>query len=249
MRRSAALLLLLLGSFVSGCNAVQRYLETPLETFEYRPDGKRSDTLIVFLPGIFDPAETFARHGIMQAVRDAGIDADMVAVDANVRYYGQGRIVERLRRDVVGPAVRRGYGRIVLVGTSLGGLGALLYARAHPTEIDSVLLIAPLLPDESAGRRDAGVVLERRNRSDLWAWLESRRKTVDPSPKLFLSYGDEDKFAAINGRLAALLPPERVDRAPGEHDWSTWTDLWQRALARGWLTESGKQTEKAPIAK
>lgn len=234
--------LLTLAVALGGCGLVRR-LELPLDSYEYRPDGKPSATLIVFLPGIFDPsAEGFARYGFMQAVRDRGIDADMVAVDANVRYYGEGVVVERLRNDVMRPALTRGYRRVILVGISMGGFGALLYARKYPAEVDAVILLAPLLPDENGGRRDPATLLEQRNRSEhMWRWLESNTG-AQKGPKIYLAYGESDKFATVNARLAALLPPDQVERSFGEHDWATWSRLWATILQRGWLSRIAKSS-------
>ena len=74
----------------------------------------------------------FETAQFVQAVYDAGIHADMVAVEAHYGYYATRTVVTRLREDVIAPARAQGYTQIWLVGVSMGGLGALLYVRAYP---------------------------------------------------------------------------------------------------------------------
>lgn len=91
-----------------GCS-ILRPTDAPLERWEYFGRGRPGQTLIVFLPGIFDSTKDFDTYGFVQAARDAGIDADMVAVQAHVRHYAEGVLIERLHRDIIEPARLRGY--------------------------------------------------------------------------------------------------------------------------------------------
>lgn len=236
MRPWRSVTALLLATFSAGCALVWP-TNRPLERLEFIDPDRPHKVLIVFLPGVLDGAKDFRKYGFVQAVRDRGIEADMVAVGAHIRYYGEGVIVEHLREDIVQPARRSGYREVWLVGISLGGYGALLYARAHPHEVERILLISPFLGNGKGGDRDPAEVLDRRNKEedDLWEWLESYPGSERNRPKLFLAYGEQDKFAAINGRLAALLPGAQIERLPGRHDWPTWRRLWEGALERGWF--------------
>lgn len=236
MKRWRSVAVSLLAMLTAACALIWP-TNRPLERLEFLAADASPKVLIVFLPGVFDSAKDFSKYGFVQAVRDRGIEADMVAVQAHIRYYGEGVIVEHLRDDIVLPAQRRGYREVWLVGISLGGYGALLYARAYPTDIDRILLISPFLGNGKGGRRDLAEVLDQRNKEEdaLWEWLETYRAAQGRRPKVFLAYGEQDKFAAINGRLAALLPGEQVERLPGRHDWPTWRRLWQGALERGWF--------------
>ncbi len=54
--------------------------------------------------------------------------------------------------DVVLPARAAGYDTIWLAGTSLGGIGALLYLRDHPDDLAGVLALAPYLGEEGVIR-------------------------------------------------------------------------------------------------
>lgn len=211
--------------------------DRPMQRWDYFYGERPSKTLIVFLPGVFDSAQKFERYGFVQAVRRHRVQADIVAVDAHVRYYGAGLIVERLRQDVIEPARRRGYTSIWLVGISLGGYGALLYARAYARHIDGIVLMAPFLGNGSGGRFDPAERMDEVNNEgdDLWVWLRKHLAQGDSPPLIFLTYGAQDKFAGINDRLAHLMPAEHVERLPGRHNWQTWRQLWVRVLERGWL--------------
>lgn len=243
MRRWLSVAAPLLAMLTGACTLIWP-TNRPLERLEFLAADSTRKVLIVFLPGVCDSAKDFRKYGFVQAVRDRGIEADMVAVEAHVRYYGEGVIVEHLRDDIVQPARRRGYREVWLVGISLGGYGALLYARAHPNDIDRILLISPFLGSGKGGQRDPAEQLDRRKGEEdaLWEWLETYSASQRERPKMFLAYGEQDKFAAINGRLAALLPGEHVERLPGRHDWPTWRRLWQGALERGWFQTGADAT-------
>lgn len=218
----------------------------PLERLDYIGPTSDRRTLVVLLPGIFDSAGMFAEHGFIDTARAHGIDADLLAVDADLRYYGQGVIVEHLHGDVIAPARASGYRRIVIVGISLGGFGALLYANAHPAQIDRVIVISPFLGKASDDARDPAVRLGQRNgEAALWEWLRTGA-AAQARPPLFLAYGEQDKFAVPNSRLAQLMPIERVLRISGEHEWTTWRRLWKRILEEGWLDmDHGARREPA----
>jgi pimeloyl-ACP methyl ester carboxylesterase len=59
-------------------------------------------------------------------------------------YLGK-KIVEILKTEVITPAKQKGYEVIYLVGTSLGGHGALLYATEYPEDVDAVALFSPFV--------------------------------------------------------------------------------------------------------
>jgi pimeloyl-ACP methyl ester carboxylesterase len=101
------------------------------------------DTLIVMLPGSYSVPEEFQREGFVKILRARHLAADLVLVDAHVGYYRNRSIVDRLAEDVIGPARARGYGHVWLAGISIGAVGAMLYADAHPADVDGVVLIAP----------------------------------------------------------------------------------------------------------
>lgn len=199
--------------------------------------------LVVMLPGAYSRPRDFVDEGFVDALRSRGVDADVQVVDAHLRYYEDKTIVERLRQDVVRPALARGVPQVWLVGISLGGFGALGYAARHGDEIAGVLALAPYL-----GRRSVLQELEAaggpaawRRRSpppeaddlerEVWRWAAS----APPAPPVWLGFGRDDRFADANRLFGSLLPPERRFDTAGGHDWPPWRALWGRWLDEGLL--------------
>ncbi|HLZ64830.1 MAG TPA: alpha/beta fold hydrolase [Aliidongia sp.] len=203
-----------------------------MRTTDDRTGARR---LLVMLPGADMSAEDFRTHGFFAAVRERGLPVDMTAVETGMEAYLDGLSVPPLHEQVIAPAHAAGM-RIWLVGISLGGMGALLYARAHPELIAGVVLLAPFIGSrgliaevERAGGlrhwRPASGETETNERR-LLAWLGAG----EGLPDMRLGYGTDDRFAAAHRLLAALLPADRVATAPGGHDWPTWRCLWQEML-------------------
>ncbi|MGI4776654.1 MAG: alpha/beta fold hydrolase [Janthinobacterium lividum] len=204
-----------------------------------------ADTLIVLLPGVYSNPEEFVREGFVRAVQDSRIAADVVGVDAHLGYYEKNVFVERLRQDVIAPARALGYRAIWIAGISLGGFGGLVYAQEHPDEIDGVVALAPYLgaPAIADSVAKAGGLVrwtpaaaastDQRTRRETALWNSLQRYSVaaaDNSPPLWLGYGKADRFAAGNGLLGAVLPPEHVFTTEGGHDWTPWLQLWKAML-------------------
>ena len=188
-------------------------------------------------PGSFDPG------GFVEAARRRGIPADLVAVDLHASHYFNGTFLERLRTDIVLPARAAGYTAVWLVGTSMGGLGALYHHMRHPGEVSGVVAFAPFLGEgelldelRAAGGAHAwrgGPPAEPRGNEDylreLWVWLRGHSGRPG-DPPIFLGYGREDRFAEADRYLAQLLPAERVRTAEGGHAWAVWLGTWERFL-------------------
>jgi len=212
-----------------------------LHTLRYPSPERPCDHLLVLLPGRGSKAADFAKEGLVQAVRDAGVAVDMVAADARLPLYFGGRVVTMLERDVMQPAREQGYRDIWLAGISLGGLGALLYTENHPHEVSGVILLAPFLGDpplieeiqRAGGVRgwEPGAVEAAEYQRHLWAWLKEVSMTPDAFPPIYLGFGREDRFAAGHELLATILPRDRVFTGDGGHEWSTWRPLWGTILA------------------
>jgi pimeloyl-ACP methyl ester carboxylesterase len=226
---------------LAGCAAVMRDTPAPIPTREYRASpGQRAATLIVGLPGRGGSMGDFERHGLVRALQEAGVRADVVAVDAHLGYYYRRTVIERLRADVLEPARQAGYRRLVLVGVSLGGLGALLCERDRPGSVDALVLMAPYLgdsaklfegivaaggPEKWAAGRDpqAGEVDVQ-----LWTFLGNKSAQLPPT---WLLAGRRDSLATGHRLLAGMLPAERVAMIEGAHDWGTWSALWREVCA------------------
>ncbi|HEX9023395.1 MAG TPA: alpha/beta hydrolase-fold protein [Geobacteraceae bacterium] len=231
-------LLAVLALLVSSCTPP---VTTPIGTVDFRqPGAKRQQTLLVFLPGIHDRAEVFADKGFIAALRASGIMADMIGVDAHLGYYVKREFLPRLKNDVIIPAKKEGYRHIWLVGISLGGFGAIWYDVENPRDLAGIVILSPYLGDEevvdevakagglTAWRPPDGS--EPDDQHKIWRGLKVYEHAEKNGGRVFLGYGDKDKFATANCMLAAVLPPGQVVTADGGHDWSTWNILWQRML-------------------
>lgn len=226
-------------------------VKNKLDVLEFAaPCPQPVTTLVVLLPGAYDTAEDFVRHQFVLSLHRHGVAADVVAADAHMGYYNNDLIVERLHCDIVTPARRQGYKTIWLAGISLGGYGALLYARQHGSAIDGLFLMAPFLGNRSLQAEidragglaswQAGAVAASDYDRRLWSWLQGyARQQADSSlPPLCIGYGSGDRFAASNATLAKVLPPPRVMTTEGGHDWQAWHRLWEDFLARDMLSPS-----------
>lgn len=197
-------------------------------------------TLLVMLPGSYSLPEEFRSEGFVDIARAHHLAADLRLVDAHVRYYQNRSVVDRLAEDVMRPARAQGYRRIWLVGISIGAVGAMLYADAHPEDVDGVVLIAPYLGTQLTAdeiKRAGGLarwpspeVTPGDIDTILWHWLQGQTSPTSGVKKLplFLGYGEEDRFRYNDEVLRAALPPGRVFTAPGGHDWPAWRSLWER---------------------
>ena len=222
---------------LTGCSLFLRDTPTPMprQPTVVAPAG-RAETLVVFLPGRGDSMTDTERGGLIGIMHEAGVQADGVVVDAHLGYYFNRTLAVRLRADVLLPARQQGYRRIVLVGTSLGGLGSLLTERDFPGSADALVLIAPYLgekkkffagiaaaggPEAWARGRDphAGTIEEQ-----IWTFLGTKTSTLPPT---WLLSGTEDPYARGHRLFATLLPAGRVTTMPGAHEWPVWRALWR----------------------
>lgn len=197
---------------------------------------------VVMLPGAGDRAQDLVEHGFVRALRDRGIAAGALAVDARFDDYLESSVVEQLEEGVIGPARRGGCLDLWILGISLGGYGALSYARTHPGSVAGVVLLAPFLGTRglvaeaarAGGLRDwePGAVAHGDADRELLAWLRGYRAGGSGFPPVYLGYGAEDRYAPASALLAAQLPPGNVLVIPGGHDWDTWLRLWTLLLDR-----------------
>ncbi len=229
---------------VSGCLPFLEPAKAPIGTISL-PAPIEADCLAVLLPGRFGGAKDFVRAGFREQADERGLALDLIAVDAHLGYYRDRSIVDRLHDDVVGPAAAGGYREVWIVGTSLGGLGALLYARERPEDLQGILAIAPYLGDDElieeirsqGGPRSWSP--DPANEEDfhqLWRWLQGRSENAVP---LHLAFGTEDRFAPAARMLAGLLPDSRVRTTAGKHDWKVWARLWREFLDSGAICPPG----------
>jgi hypothetical protein len=231
---------LLVIALTSACH-IHRATKVPMDLiYDPAPGPSVDRILLIMLPGANDKPEAFVRHGFMQAIRQRQLAVDTVAADAHLDYYLEGLVIQRIDEDVVAPARARGYKRIWLAGVSLGGMGSLLYARAHPGVIEGVILLAPYLGSTGtiAEVARAGGFASWQptlgaaddNETALLVWLKTYQPGSTGQPRIFLGYGRGDRFALAGELLAARLPAQQVWVTDGGHDWQTWNQLWSRIL-------------------
>ena len=209
-----------------------------MRTIEDRIPG--AGALLVLLHGAGDRAEHFARHGLIADVRARAWAVDIVAVDAHADNYLDKSVITRLHQEVIAPELAARPRPLWIAGISLGGMGACLYARAHPGAVTGLLLLAPFLAVRGtiaevtrAGGLAAwqpGAIAPDDDERLLLRWLKEWQ--AGTGPDIWLGYGTNDRYAPASALLAARLAPERVLTQPGGHDWPTWQALWPCLLDR-----------------
>lgn len=227
----------LLAFALSSCGLSPR-TEVPIPFIIPTPDGAKSKTLIVMLPGRGDRADSFQKAGFLD--RLDGQDFDVVAVDAHFGYYKERSLTRRLHDDVVVPAKDMGYETIWLLGVSMGGMGSLLYADQYPDDISGVILLAPYLGDpglvaeiETAGGLEAWTgetsgFME--HETATWKWLKETRRGEESVP-VYLGFGKTDRFAGNYGPLQSDVDGLWLYTEDGGHNWAIWSRLWSRISA------------------
>jgi len=213
-----------------------------------RPQAEKRHTLVVFLPGRGSSVSSFGEEGLVQELHRRRPDLDMIGVEAHWGYYRDRTLLVRLKEDIITPAKKLGYQQIWLVGISMGGLGAILYDAAYPGDITGICVLAPYLGE--------GTLLEEISRAGgLAKWHPAAVKDGDPdreiwlqlvsyadgsrgAGRVFLGFGDADRFAATNRQFGEVLPAGQVVNVRGGHDWQTWRTLWDMILAKSAFVET-----------
>jgi pimeloyl-ACP methyl ester carboxylesterase len=206
-------------------------------------DGAQpSRCLVVFLPGFGDDENVFVEHGFVDALSVRNLPVDTVTAGATFGYYLDRTVIDRLREDVLLPALAADKTREVwLVGISMGGLGALLLARDQDPKTAGVVLFAPYLGGDrifdeinSAGglaRWEPGRPSTDDDR-ELWRYLKRVTARHAP-PAIYLGAGDQDEHRPHGPHpLAEVLPESHRFRTPGRHDWGPWSVMWADFLDR-----------------
>jgi hypothetical protein len=255
---------------LAGC-ASERAVTIPMAVVSDNANcAKPVDTLLVMLPGVYSRPEDFIREGFVAAVRERGVAADVLMVDAHLGYYKDKSIVQRLTLDIVAPALKRGYNHIWVLGISIGAFGAMILPaldsqdssaqEVSASPFEGIVALGPYLgqpkiSDEinaQGGLRSWHAPRGQLDPNDidnvLWRWLQESAVGASSKtrPTLYLGYGRDDRFAFSDRLLAAALPADRVDTVPGGHDWGPWLALWRRVLPRLPLTVDASCTGSRP---
>lgn len=215
----------------------------PMEVVQrISPHGGGERILLVMLPGVNDVPQSFFQWGLIDRLANLAQPVDAVAVNVPIDDYLDHKLVERLDREIVLPAIENGYARVWLAGVSLGGMGSLLYCRAHPARVEGIILLAPYLGAtgtiariERAGglaRWDPPEELARDDDERLLFWVRNAWSEKGATQRRFLGYGRADRFRAGSKLLEPYVPERHVVVAEGGHDWETWAALWSGILER-----------------
>lgn len=216
----------------------------PIPAVYHSAGDSAADAVLVMLPGRGAGPEDYQESGFVRMIGESGLSLDAIAVDAHFGYYYSRTLIDRLRQDVILPTREKGHRRVWLLGISMGGLGALLFAQAHPDLIEGVVVLAPFLGDDevieeivNAGGLANWVPPDPIDPDDyqrsLWRWLKQYAGTPAGLPKIHLGWGSQDNFARANGLLARVLPTSQVYTAPGGHTWKPWIEMFAAFLRSG----------------
>lgn len=204
----------------------------PFEVYA-APGGAERRVLVIMFPGYGDTGDDFETHGFIDIMRQHGIDADVLALDAHIGYYASRTLLDVMHDEVLTPERRRQYCQLWLVGISMGGLGALLTAQQF-SDVDGVLLLSPYLgesgPIRAIDKAESLDIWAKTASSDdyttaLWRWIATALTSND-GPTIVLGVGEEER-ARHHEVLSRALPPENVYVVPGRHRWTTWKPLWE----------------------
>lgn len=210
------------------------------------PAQHKPQRLVVVLPGRGDDLERLRKRGIDAIIRAQWPDADVELAGLTLGYYMAGNAERRLHDEIIAPARRRGYQEIWLLGISLGGMGAVLYERAHPGEVDGIVLLSPYLGDKpmlreiedaggvaawQAGASPAEVDADNFER-EIWRQIQDWSHHPDRARRVWLAYGERDSLRHAGELLAPALPSGHALVLPGAHDWDFWRPATRAILAR-----------------
>ena len=193
---------------------------------------------IVLLPGAHQELGDFLRSGFDAAVHERRLPWDLVLAMPQLAHLSDRSWLIGLHEKVVRPA--REAGRALwLGGISLGAFMALRFAAQHPEQIDGLCLLAPYLGSrivaaeigrfESLQSWQPGLLAEDDDERHIWRYVRGLRP---PSPRVFVGFGNDDRFADTQRLLAGALPPSSSVRIDGAHEWPVWRQLWDNFLDR-----------------
>jgi len=183
-------------------------------------------------------------HGLAEVIRESWPEADVLLTSATFAYYRDGKLVPRLRDEIVGPARSKGYARVWLAGASLGGMGALLYEREHPGELTGLALFAPFLGNSelldeiraAGGPRtwDPGPLPAEMNADNYQrqVWKMVKGWTPELARRVWLACGTSDRLIEDVRLLAPQLPGSHTLELPGGHTWSLWISSAKEVFSR-----------------
>ena len=228
---------------LTGCAASGDVTRPVPTTFIAAPQP--AQRLVVMLPGRGDSLQSLTDIGIAGIIQESWPDADVVLAGLTMPFYQQGRAIRRLHDEVIEPARRPTYRQVWLAGISLGGVGALLYDREYPDQIDGLLLLSPYLGDDAIHRqiREAGGLAAwqpgpaqpigpKTFQRELWRYVKGWAQRPERTRSTWLAYGADEPFRQPIELLSPLLPADHVIMLPGKHNWKLWKPAMRALLER-----------------
>lgn len=202
--------------------------------------------LVVVLPGRRDNIAVMSEFAIAEAIQRSWPQAEVMLTSATLDYYLEGELPRRLHNQIILPARARGVREIWLVGASLGGMGALLYEREHPGEVQGIVLLAPYLGKTKLLKEianaggiktwqpgiDPQAMSTRTYQLELWRYLKTWVDRPQLAARVWIAYGDQDRLRKAIPVIAPLLPDAQILERPGAHKWSVWTPAAGEIFAR-----------------
>jgi pimeloyl-ACP methyl ester carboxylesterase len=246
MHRAVSLSTCLAAVSLAGCIVIGDS-SVPIETVAAKaPRSSTERTLVIVLPGFGSDAGDLRDRGIANAIQESWPEADVLLTSATFAYYRDGRLVPRLREEIVQPSLRNGYARIWLAGASLGGMGALLYERDHPGELHGIALFAPFLGDSklldeirvAGGPRkwEPGPLPAEMNADNfqrqVWKMIKGWADRPELARRVWLACGTSDHLIDDARLLAPEVPEAHYLELPGGHTWRLWVRAAKELFSR-----------------
>lgn len=224
-----------LGLFIAACIARRPGKPVPVLLIP-APRQVADSPLVIVLPGIGDGLRDLQSSGIAAAIQHGWPRADVLLTGATVGYYLHGGVGQRLHDEIIRPARAQGRREIWLVGASMGGMGALLYARHYPAEVNGLVLLAPYMGEPwliktiaaagGPGRWNPGpppASVKRQNyQTELWRVVHGWAGRPGNARNVWLAAGSRDRLLPAARLIAPLLPAGQFLELPGGHSWKVW---------------------------
>jgi pimeloyl-ACP methyl ester carboxylesterase len=253
MKRFGCMAMIAVALGLTACYPVRDTSRPPAVRLVRAPET--AQRMVLVLPGIADNLQSLEAGGIGRAIREQWPDADVALIEMTIGYYKDGRAMPELH-DMVRAAREKGYRQVWVVGASLGGMGALLYDTTFPCDVDGIVLLAPFLGDRrvldevrKAGGLDhwqappVATPGPDNWQSQIWRRAKAWASHPGGDQRVWLAYGDRDKFAPNMPLLTPGIPPTHIVTGPGIHEWTSWTPLASQVFA-----DIGRETNNRNVS-